>query len=79
MAIPAPLPLVDADDRAYAAELEHDSGALVRWEKADGGAGGALGLLGIRTVILCLVLCLGRTVSDGALHADSSRTPRYAS
>lgn len=40
------------------------SGALLRWEKGDGGIG-HVALLGVRTVILSLILCSGRMIQDG--------------
>lgn len=42
-----------------------DSGALLRWEKGDGGSVGHVALLGIRTVIFCLIICSGRMIQDG--------------
>nr|ODN90611.1 hypothetical protein L203_01722 [Cryptococcus depauperatus CBS 7841] len=48
---------------------DEDSGALIRWDKGDGGVTGHVGLLGIRTVILSIIMCLGRVVSDDHLHA----------
>jgi hypothetical protein len=44
-----------------------DLGAVVRWEKGDGTASGHLALLGLRTVILSLVMVLGRVIQDGAV------------
>lgn len=51
-------PTADGDDA-------EDSGALLRWEKGDGTASGHVALLGIRTVILCLVLAKERVIQDG--------------
>ncbi len=67
MANPKTLPMFDVNgDQAEDDDDEPaDSGALIRWEKADGTASGNVGLLGVRTVILCLVLCLGRVIQDG--------------
>jgi len=74
MSHPQPLPHLEvAEDEMKQDEDDPDSGALIRWEKADGGASGHVALMGIRTVILCLVLCLGRMVQDGMLrcyHVD---------
>jgi hypothetical protein len=69
MATPRPLPFPQGggDDEEHLAELEKDSGSLIRWEKGDGTPSGAIGMLGVRTVILCLVLCLGRSANDGEL------------
>ena len=69
MANPLPLPVFDANGHAPAQDTDEptDSGALIRWEKADGTASGNLGLLGVRTVVLCLVMCLGRVIQDGEL------------
>ncbi|WVR08920.1 hypothetical protein IAU60_005979 [Kwoniella sp. DSM 27419] len=65
MANPAPLPLgAQADDREG-----EDSGALIQWEKGDGTGSGHIALLGVRTVILAIVMTLGRVVSDDQLHA----------
>lgn len=72
MADPRPLPMPSgaaAEDEAHLDALEKDSGALIRWEKADGTAAGGIGMLGVRTVILCLILCLGRSAHDDQLHA----------
>lgn len=70
MAAARPLPLFDDPPNAqgYGDANDHvDSGALIPWEKADGTAAGHVALLGIRTIILCLVMCTGRVISDGAL------------
>jgi hypothetical protein len=45
-----------------------DTGALIPFDKADGSATGSIQLLGVRTVILCLVLCMGRVIADGELE-----------
>lgn len=66
MANPVPLPVGDNLTDEEVKEREADSGALLRWEKGDGTASGSIALLGVRTVILCLVLCLGRVVQDSA-------------
>lgn len=42
-----------------------DSGAIIAWDKVDGTGSGNVQMLGIRTVILCLVMCMGRLVTDG--------------
>ena len=67
MANPLPLPMFDASGNASTQDTDEptDSGALIRWEKADGTASGNLGLLGVRTVVLCLMMCLGRVIQDG--------------
>ncbi|RXK35162.1 hypothetical protein M231_07574 [Tremella mesenterica] len=67
MSIPDPLPLRDDDERVE--NEKPDSGALLRWEKAAGTVSAHPALLGVRTVVLCLVLCLGRVVGDDHLHA----------
>ncbi|WVQ93061.1 hypothetical protein IAU59_000125 [Kwoniella sp. CBS 9459] len=67
MSNPAALPLgAEAED---AADGEEDSGALIRWEKGDGTSSGHIALLGIRTIILAVVMTLGRVTSDDQLHA----------
>jgi hypothetical protein len=66
MSVPTPIPR-SADDEPAGDPGQPDSGALIRWEKADGGPSGSIGLLGIRTVILCLVLCTDRSITDGEL------------
>lgn len=48
-------------------DLPDDSGALLDWERNDGTQSGHIALQGIRTVILCLVMCSGRVISDGEL------------
>lgn len=66
-----PLPRYNADGEEAGQDDDDgpvDSGALIRWEKADGTASGNVGLLGVRTVILCLVLCLGRIIHDGRFN-----------
>jgi len=77
MHAPHPLPLFAAngapvngnhaepDVNKYELPGTVDSGALIRLEKGDGGATGGLGLLGVRTIVLCLILCVGRIVKDG--------------
>ncbi|OXC60434.1 hypothetical protein C358_04148 [Cryptococcus neoformans MW-RSA852] len=72
MAEPAPLPhgiQFEGDD--------DDSGALLQWDKGDGGIIGHVGLLGIRTLILSLVLCHNRIISDDHLHALLRRLNLY--
>jgi hypothetical protein len=63
---PRSLPMVEHREDEYAEDSDApDSGALLRWDKGDGTVVGHIGLLGIRTVILCLVLCTGRVIQDG--------------
>jgi hypothetical protein len=62
MAVPAPLPAFDPEDAAYTETLAEDSGALIPWEKTD--VGSSIELLGIRSVILCMVLAMGRSADD---------------
>lgn len=70
MSDPKALPMLNSagerlvDPTADGEEAE-DSGALLRWEKGDGTASGHVALLGIRTVILCLVLANERVIQDG--------------
>ncbi|WWC91027.1 uncharacterized protein L201_005967 [Kwoniella dendrophila CBS 6074] len=65
MSNPSPLPLgLDSEENQ-----EHDSGALIQWEKGDGTSSGHIALLGIRTVILAIVLTSGRVITDDLLHA----------
>ena len=80
MCDPDPLSQLDAgvdeetEGQDHLEEEDHpDSGALMRWEKGDGGASGSMGLLGIRTLVLCMILTLGRVVSDGEHGTVSSR------
>jgi hypothetical protein len=44
-----------------------DSGALIPLDKADGTTSGSIQLLGVRTVILSLIMCMGRVIADGRL------------
>lgn len=67
MTRPAPLPM--PEDESAAEVATQDSGAVLQWENADASQTGALGLLGIRTVILCIILSLGRSVPDDQLHS----------
>lgn len=67
MTKPNPLPM--PEDEAATEAAQADSGAVLQWEKADASQTGALGLLGIRTVILCIILSLGRSVPDDQLHS----------
>lgn len=75
--LPAPLiaemtrpnPLPQPESESAAAIAAQDSGAVLQWEKADASQTGSLGLLGIRTVILCIILSLGRSVPDDQLHS----------
>lgn len=63
---PAPLPYFE-DDRAdpnIVVDSENDAGALLRWDKADPTPAGHVALLGIRTVILCLILAQGRMIEE---------------
>jgi hypothetical protein len=60
------IPLAMSQDDNGRREDDHvDSGALIPWDKADGTAAGSIELLGIRTVIMCLVMCNGRVIADG--------------
>lgn len=68
MVNPVSLPLAEDMTPAEMEIREADSGALIQWEKGDGTASGNVALLGIRTVILCLVLCGGRAMSDSELN-----------
>lgn len=52
-----------------------DSGALIPWDKADGTGSGSVQMMGIRTVILCLVMCSGRTISDGEFSGSIHLSP----
>ncbi|KAL0247837.1 hypothetical protein I308_103915 [Cryptococcus tetragattii IND107] len=72
MSEPTPLPYgiqAEGDD--------DDSGALLQWDKGDGGIIGHVGLLGIRTLILSLVLCHNRIIGDDHLHALLRRLNLY--
>ncbi|WOO78544.1 uncharacterized protein LOC62_02G002091 [Vanrija pseudolonga] len=69
MSNPEPLPLPDEVDEQQTAELQEDSGALLRWDKGDGTGVGHVGLLGVRTVILALILVRNRKIEDNELHA----------
>jgi hypothetical protein len=78
-----PLPLTMTLEDGQRQEDDHvDSGALIPWEKADGTSTGSIQLLGIRTLILCLVLCHGRVIADGmSSHSahEKKLTCRYPS
>lgn len=64
MAIPRPLNI--PNDEANDDDDGHvDSGALVPMDKADGTTSGSIQLLGVRTVILSLIMCVGRVIGDG--------------
>ncbi|OCF79047.1 hypothetical protein I204_00991 [Kwoniella mangroviensis CBS 8886] len=65
MSNPSALPLGLEDED----EAVKDSGALMQWEKGDGTSSGHIALLGIRTVILAIIMTMGRVVSDDLLHA----------
>lgn len=65
MATPQPLPMFDDAGERVDEDAYVDSGAIVAWDKADGTGSGNVEMLGIRTVILCLVMCMGRLVTDG--------------
>ncbi|WWC63856.1 uncharacterized protein I303_106461 [Kwoniella dejecticola CBS 10117] len=65
MSNPSPLPLEpEAEDAAG-----EDFGALLAWDKGDGTSSGHIALLGIRTVILAIVMTMGRVIADDVLHA----------
>ena len=64
MADPRPL-LVPLDDDEEEVDGPVDPGTLLRWDKGDGTPSGSLGLLGVRTIILCLIMTLGRVIADG--------------
>lgn len=78
-----PLALTMTLEDGQRQEDDHvDSGALIPWEKADGTSAGSIQLLGIRTVILCLVLCHGRVIADGmssCVAPKTTLTSRYPS
>lgn len=64
MAIPRPLNI--PNDETNRDEDDYvDSGALVPLDKADGTTSGSIQLLGVRTVILSLIMCVGRVIGDG--------------
>lgn len=71
MSEPNPLPLFqpDEDERDHPSyddgDGPADSGALINWEKGDGTGTGHVAMMGVRTLILCLVLCAGRVIQDG--------------
>lgn len=65
LSVPQPLPLFDVDGERADDDGYVDSGAIVPWDKADGSSSGSIQMLGIRTVILCLLLCAGRVIDDG--------------
>lgn len=61
-----PLPLnIPADERGNNDDDYVESGALLPLDKADGTPSGSIQLLGVRTVILSLVMCMGRVIADG--------------
>lgn len=47
-----------------------DSGALIDWENGDGTQTAHVALLGIRTIILCLIMVNGRVMSDGKIFSS---------
>lgn len=69
MAKPRPFPLFDPDEERDP-DIPEDSGAMINWDKGDGTASGHVALTGIRTVILCLIMCMGRVIADGAFLPD---------
>ncbi|RSH95070.1 hypothetical protein EHS25_000156 [Saitozyma podzolica] len=75
MSEPNPLPLFqpDEDERDHPSyddgDGPADSGALINWEKGDGTGTGHVAMIGVRTLILCLVLCAGRVIQDDQLHS----------
>ncbi|WVQ81365.1 hypothetical protein IAT38_003488 [Cryptococcus sp. DSM 104549] len=72
MSVDEPLPY----GTQKAGDIE-DSGALIRWEKGDGTMSGHVGLLGIRTMILSIIMCHNRNVTDDHLHALLRRLGLY--
>jgi hypothetical protein len=76
MSKPNPLPLFqpDEDERDHPSyddgDGPADSGALINWEKGDGTGTGHVAMMGVRTLILCLVLCAGRVIQDGQSGVD---------
>jgi hypothetical protein len=75
MNVPLPLPGTQDDDEERERRNDDappDSGALLRWEKADPTPTGHIALLGIRTLVLSLILCLGRAIQDGEPSQSSS-------
>lgn len=75
MSTPQPLQRLDLGERTQAETDYVDSGALIPWDKADGTASGNVAMMGIRTVILCLVLCMGRVIADSTLSTPGCRSP----
>lgn len=65
LAIPQALPLFDEDEGRPGVSDDVDSGAVIPWDKADGTASGNVQMMGVRMIILCLVMCSGRVISDG--------------
>ena len=69
------LPRDDDDDELDEEVTEKaDSGALLRLEKGDGTASGSVGLLGIRSLIMCIILTYGRVITDGESSYCASQT-----
>ena len=70
LATPQDLPELTGPTTADGA-MSADSGAPLRWEASDASAIGAQQLVGLRTIILCLILANGRQISGGmfSIHA----------
>lgn len=60
MADPQPIPVEHPVQ-----DEEPDNGALLDWQNGDSTQSGHIALLGIRTIILCLVMSNGRVMTDG--------------
>lgn len=71
MSHPRPLPAFNAAARPVNQDGPQDSGALLNWEKGDGAGSGHIALLGIRTIILSLVMVMGRVIEDGKSATSS--------
>lgn len=60
--------MFDADGNHLQGDDEDaDPGSIIDWRTGDASGSGSVEMLGIRTVILCLVMVFGRVISDGQL------------
>jgi hypothetical protein len=68
MANPQPIPVEHPVQ-----DEEPDNGALLDWQNGDSTQSGHIALLGIRTIILCLVMSNGRVMTDGKSRTSPSQ------
>lgn len=75
MSEPQPLNLFDARGNALMQDDDDaDPGSIIDWRAGDASGSGTVEMLGIRTIILCLVMVQGRVISDSEFRSSYDMT-----